>query len=743
MSQQALEVELMPDADVEGIATEVEKFYKTDTGFKLRLAYNWYYNIRMYQGDHHGFYNYAFDRTTGNTPITTGRRSDTLRPTTNYVRAMSRTIITMLTKSRPTPSIRPKSDDPRDISASKVSRTILDVLEEDLEEHEKRIEAAMWGYITGTAIFKSFWDTTRERVSRMPIYEMLKEEVKESVEFCPQCQFERPVTDENRTVCPKCKGQLQREVRQTLNEAGQPMFRERKSQLFDKETGKPVFKELRVGDINTAIIPPFSFAQDPRAENLEGCHWVMEYSIHTLDWIREMFTRPGTKYFTNRADEVQEEKSLNNILTIHERLKYIESQGGYYSSGAGGYQDTVMNAAVVKECYLKPTKDHPQGRQIIVASGIPLYLGPSIYNWHPYTMFRCDLIPGRFWGGTPFDDMVKKQRQLNACDAVIISTRRTMGTPQWLNPLGSKVPNGYLSGQPGLVIRHAPGLPPIRIPAEGVNPQVLAERAQILMDMREISGTQSVLEGRPPGSVSAASALALLNEQATSQHSTMVHLWEKFLEKHETKKLRLLQRMYKEPRQDFINRLRVANHELTDMDIDHFIGADLRDNVRVRMEIGSSIPKSKAFEQATLLELAATGALGDIIGNPVNQHKFLEKLGIGGFDYEDSPDVKRAEWENSNLDKGRIEVVGVFEWDNHQIHMQKHTNRTKRPDFYKLPDNIKQSYIVHIGQHKEIMEAMMMRASAQQGQAMDLAGVPRKPGMRGGGNGKRGAPAPR
>ena len=133
----------------------------------------------------------------------------------------------------------------------------------------------------------------------------------------------------------------------------------------------------------------------------------------------------------------------------------------------------------------------------------------------------------------------------------------------------------------------------------------------------------------------------------------------------------------------------------------------------MRIEAGSSIPKSQAAQQQQLKELATTGVLGDIINNPVNKQKFLERLGVKGFDADFEADVKRAQWENEMLEDGMGGGAAVLPYENHTIHLQMHMNRMKEPSFMQLDPAIQQQFIQHVEVHNMYQQQQMMQQAQQ------------------------------
>lgn len=436
-------------------------------------------------------------------------------------------------------------------------------------------------------------------------------------------------------------------------------------------------------------------------------------------------------------EEVKEETSLSNSMRRFYQLKNSSGvKQGLSTPGTGANADEALEQqAVVKEYYERPTSKHPKGRLVVVANGIPLYVGDSPYSgpelgdWHPYSEFRWEIVPGRFWGKGPLDDTVEIQKHINSIDAAIILVRKTMAIPQKLIPNDSGIKPGEWTGRPGQEIRYrSTGAAPTTIKPEGVDVQVFQEREQKLEDIKQISGAIDILKGdRPPG-VTAASALEMLYEVGTGKLKPALDRWKIFIESSQKKQLKLVSQKYREPRPQFIKLLHNKNKEIPEETINKFIGADLLDNCNVVIEAGSNIPKLQSAEKALLLQLAQVGTLN--LESPQNKLEFNKRMGIVGFDNEVGPDVKRAEWENDLLESielGHESKPVVLADELHDVHKEIHMRRMKEPNFLSLPEAVQQAFMQHIAEHDQYVEMqkdMAMQESMMTGQPPAEQGAP-------------------
>lgn len=694
-SASTLNLDLSNVSDPDELASSIETFYKNDSMVKTQLAWAWERNHMMLDGKQ--WLVYEGNQATGGMwrPLQVSRENEYIpRPVTNLMFDAYQTLKGYLLKTKPRISVRPNSSSNKDKSAAKLSTLVSETNYERLHEDQNYEYAASVGITYGTVFKKSYWDNSY--VSQVKVPRMVQQ----------------PQTD---PMTGQVTGMIE-------------------VQEQDPATGELIFDTLPLGDVNTDVVEPYRMALDPLASDMHKLRWLMEYSIQPLDWIRTTYGKDAEGY-TGRIDEVKPETQLNNSMRRFFQLKTSSGTrtGVLQSSSGMGSESYIENTAIVKEYYERPSEQYPKGRLIVVANGIPLYIGespcdgPDLGDWHPYSEYRWEIVPGRFWGKSPLDDGAEIQKKINSIDATIILTRKTMAIPQWIIPIGIGVEPGSITGQPGqnhFYRNDGTGAKPEKVMSAGAHESVFTERETAVNDFKQVTGAIDILKGdRPPG-VTAASALSMLYEVGTGKLFPTLGRFKAFIESDQKKQLRCISKHYQEPRPEFIAMLKAKNSDISEQEIDNFIGDDLYDNCNVVIEAGSNVPKLKAAEQALLLEVAQTGAL--TIEVPTNRAVFLERLGITGFDTEISADVKRAEWENDLLDDimhSPDNAPVVLLCDKDEVHIDVHEKRMKEPSFMSLPLQIQQAYMQHTEEHHSAMQAKMQYQAMQQA-AMGMAPQP-------------------
>ncbi len=694
-----IDISQIPTEDHEQLAAAVETFYKQDGTVKSQLSKAWERNQLMLDG--HQWLVWTESGTSGTwNHLTVSKDNEYIpRPVTNVMFHCYETLKSYLTKTKPRSTVTPEN--PNNFAskaAAKLSELCIEVNYERLKDQENYEYAASVGLGYGGVFKKDYWDA----------------EAGERIELPPAPQ-------------------------PSALEAG-PILDEAMADAMTPETllGDPEL--VAIGDVATTIIEPFRIALDPLSTDLHTARWIMEYAIQPLDWIKSTYGKQAPGY-TGLADTVKEEASLSGSMRRFYQLKNSSGVKGDLITGRNGSDKgstELTNCAVVKELYERPSAQYPKGRMVVVASGVCLYAGdspcegPDAGDWHPYSDFRWELVPARYWPKGPMDAICELQKRLNSIDATIILTRKTMAIPQKLVPKGSGIAPGSWTGRPGQQIDYNQEAgAPSTVPSAGVDPSVFKEREQVIEEMKMLSGAMDILTGdRPPG-VNAASALALLYEVGTGKLFPMLDRWKRFVESSQKKQLRLISKNYKERREDFIRIMKRRNTDLSESMIDNFLGADLLDNCNVVVEAGSNVPKLEAMKQMRLQEAAQMAAID--LSTPENRAEFQRQMGIVGFDNDIGPDKKRAEWENDCLDNivfNPERKPVVLNCDDDAVHIQVHERRMKEPAWMELDEAVQQAYMVHVEEHnsaqaqKQQMQMMQAMATGQPPQEQGSANDP-------------------
>lgn len=629
------------------IAGIVNRWHLDDQNRKVARAASWQQSVNFLVGNQWLQYNQT-TRHYETIPYTDANKNID-RPVTNHTLRWVVTVLSGFT-SKPETIIDPNSDEPQDKTAAAVAEVVGDYLWVELDKDESYYEAAMNGVCYGVAFRKSF---------KRPTLKYLDREVPE---LGPDKQPLPPNPDGTARL------------------------------VKEKDY-------LKCPDVE--IVPPFNIAFDGSPKRWRDVAIIMETSVRRLSWIVEHYgiDAPG---FTGKAGAVTAEEIASNPVNIGEGLKnLVEGQRSGYSNGKGA--DEMKGCAVVKELYIEPSKQFPQGRMIVCAGEYTLYdsaltpenKSPYYYLegriWHPYTFWRYWPQPGSIWALGLVQQLVPIQRRINAIDALLAYNRKTVAVGHWLIPSGAGISDESIIGVPGQHVTYDPdisGAKPELIPGQPLPQQIVQEREMLLAEGSQIASSADIRGGQNPTGVNTLGQLQILTEQADMSRSKQIASWERFIEESEQLDLLNFQDCYRAPQPEVYQKLRKFGKDLSDMDWTTFMGQDIQDNSNVRVERGSTIAKSRIMRQNIILKLAQMGLLGEIVGDPFAHKLFLEEFGLTKLFNEGSIDMKKAEKCIEMMLAGEYPPV-LEEIDNPDVQLMVLARYMKDAKFLTLPEEIK------------------------------------------------------
>lgn len=585
--------------------------------------------------------------------------------TTNEIEPIMRTLVSFMTKTRPTAEIF--SSDKTDESkyrarlAERIQEAKYDL---DCEQYNSR-KAAMIAMTYGTVVRKDFWDQSEGSDAQLPVYDELGNEV---------------VDQDNQVIT----------------------------------------QDQKTGDNGIAILTPFSISVDWSVTDPKDLPYIQESYLLPVFAAREMFDRDEPGY-TGRAKDIVEGGDIGSSLQKLEQIKYSTP----YSYGTAP-KIVSADKCLVIETYVRPNHKLKKGRLIIKAGGLVVYdsfnrgedLGSPYYMpyddvmWHGYNFFKYSEYIGRFWGKGIVESLIPQQMRINEINGAILQNANTLAKVDVLAVEG-QLQRGVLNGNGGNVYTfkpHPSGFVPQKWAGTPLPPQFFKEKEDLIQQMVREAGTNFVMSGQPPTGVSAASAIEQLLENATQQMSDMMISWVDFHTRAYTTKLRLIRNFNKLPNKKLINYLRQLSSDALDEEIDSFIGQDIGDGYTLKIEAQSMFPKSEKGKRDMVVELIK-GPLGNMVAEDSPRGARLRKnifdmFGIDSIELNESKDLEKAHWENERMKKGLL--VEVWEDDNHPIHLSCHIDEAKDPKFLeRANDEVKQSYLDHIAKHKEAIRALM------------------------------------
>lgn len=339
----------------------------------------------------------------------------------------------------------------------------------------------------------------------------------------------------------------------------------------------------------------------------------------------------------------------------------VERGGGIIESQylqALNLEPGKVSQVAVKEIWIKPNVKYPAGAMFVWAGGKLLYSSddpatgdprwPLYKMEYPFTKF--DGVPtGRFYGDSTILDLLPIQKEYNRTRSQIIEAKNQTSKPQLIAPKGSIDPS-KITSEPGLVILYTPGYqPPTQLQLSPLPNYVLQELDRSLLDMADISGQHEVSSGTVPQGVTAASALAFLQESDDTMLAPIVASIEAGVERIGRHFLCHAHQYWDEP-----HTIKILGPDNT-WEVREFSRIDLRGSTDLNVQAGSAMPRSIAAKQAFIMELAKMQIIG-----PEEVLRYLEMAETGRM-YEDLQiDRRQAERENMKMSDVAIIQASLF-----------------------------------------------------------------------------------
>jgi len=603
-----------------------------------------------------------------------GNRKNTYN--TNEIYQIVRTLVSYMTRARPAVDVfsANKSENSK-LSAQMVNKVFEAKYDLDDELENSRV-AAYWGLTTGTVFRKDYFDYSLGYEVQLPQYD----------------------------------------------ELGNP--------VIDPETGEPVIDSQMSGNNSVAIKTGFNVGFDFLASTFDDTGFIHESYLADVEWIREAFDQEK-EGFTGRASSVVADGKIGLSLLSLEELK--TAAPGTRTMGTSMFSN--REKAMVTEFFVKPNRDYPEGRLLILAGEQLVYDSVSPYCfknmqgiWHPYTPWVFEPFIGRLFGKSLVEDLISSQMRLNEINGAILENANTLAKTDVLVSELAKMKQGVFAGGGSRVYSWSGlGPEPKKWAGVALPEQFFKERQELLDGMVRRAGTNFVMSGNPPPGVTAGAALELLLQNATSQQSDTMTAWEKFHEKAYSRKINVIKKFSQYPDDNIRNYLLSLTGDALNEEIDAFIGSDIADGVTIKIESGSMIPKMEKFKRDTMMTLLKEGALGpvqeDSPRGAVLREKIQKEMGVFGFDLEDSKDVEKAKWENERIT--RKEMPDPQLYDNHQIHIYVLLTLMKDPLFIERGDQMAKGIAAeHLAWHQEqVAMAQMQEQQAQMDAQMQQMGA--------------------
>lgn len=587
----------------------------------------------------------------------------------NQMATIYETRVAQLSRTIPMLKVRPASQEDGDISAARVSSSLLqstwydgnmDVIWDDL---------CAWTELTGTALIKNAWNK-----------------------------------DKGRTVMIMRVPKEQQENKASNGDT------EQASEMLEGDYEEV---ELKEGDMDVCIVSPYEFFPDNNyAASLQACHSIIHAKAYDIRDIEEIW---GVKVDPEKVDVMS--------------LQQMQAGLGGVGYSVGGYRGKSMQLkshAVVKEYYERPTKKYPNGRFIVVAnkkvlslSELPYKVGDDEKRDFPFVLARSIKKPGQFWGASVLERIIPIQRRYNALRNRKAEYLNLVAIGQWYEPEGALDEDVELDNSPGNIIRYRPasGKPePVsfpNLPASFEN-----EIQTLLNEFTAISGVSELSRySQAPSGVKSGVALSIANEQDNTRISNTASNLAQCVKIMGKQWLRLYRQFVQEPRV-----LRTVGRD-KDVEVSDWTVSQLKSD-DVIIENSSALAETPAQRRQMVFDMLGGGLFNKEEASPISneaREKILEMLEFGNWEGS-MLEVHRLQEQKAKRENMRFKQAQptlLNDYDDDAVHIEVH-NRLRMSAEYEDLLNSQQGLEVdqmvreHIAMHEQRIMMRQMQQLQQQ-----------------------------
>lgn len=430
---------------------------------------------------------------------------------------------------------------------------------------------------------------------------------------------------------------------------------------WDGCAGKPMVDPISgeldyEGDIRIDVVSPFEVFPDPLAKTLEECTEITHCKVRKLDYFRS--------HYPKRGHLVKEEGAWLLSAQFEQRINTINVQGPSQS----GVNLAMKNSAIEMVRYEKRSKQHPNGRMIVVANGVLLENKELPVGEIPFAMFPDVIIAGKFYPESIVTHLRPIQDQFNRVLNQRSSWVNKLLTGKYIAAKGHGIAKESFNDQSGEIIEYnaVPNAPPPTALQMPVIPMFAYNEEERLQEqLYDVSGINEASRGQLPSANVPAVGMQLLQEQDETRIGIMTQMHEESWAKILGLMLKYMEKFYEMPR---LMKIMGKNSEYM---VTEFAGKDIRGNHDVIVTRGSLTPYSTALRRQEIVNAMGQGLLGDPTDPNVREQAFrsMEFNDLNEYWDELALDEKCALREIRAIEAE--EIPSVHELDNHTFIIKK------------------------------------------------------------------------
>ncbi len=519
---------------------------------------------------------------------------------------------------------------------------------------------------------------------------------------------------------PFTGGLLERPV-QAVDSMGQPLFEQRWEPVKDGE-GRQSMDRQFAGDVRVDTLTPFEYRREIGSSGMHKTKYVQRIRLIDYDDFLDQYSHlEGRTKAWNTIQPVYSNPAIYKIAVRHfmrMQMTTPPSLGdGFQANRSTFRQNAFKNKVLVVDHYDKP---HPvkwqTGRRVLVVNGQAVIIGKPSYHtnkmdgWHPFIEAQWfNVAPSSIASG-PMNDVIQKNRELNTADSLqAVSLRRNMGSALLIKT-GAGIDPQRLTGEPGMIHEVTDPMGFRWLHDDMPIPPVVAQlRQQMKEDVYESSGAQDALRGQQSKGVQSGYQLRQIRENEERRLAPARKIFGYATAGLGEKMWTCLKTNVTHLDQDVMGYLQhAASGEYQPQDVVALLSSQTDFGVDINIEPDSMAARSKATDQATLMELLkGPGAMR--AQNPKVLDSVFKFFGVEHLRDASASMRDRAQRENevfsdmmrlgSNLE-GLSRPIVLFE-DDDDIHMEEHIEfLVQNSDEIMRNETFLKDVLEHIERHR-------------------------------------------
>jgi len=611
------------------------------------------------------------------------------RPVRNLLVRYFQFMLAKYTKNNTRYEAVPAMTDPDSVYAAALADEILKAKWDELRWTKTLRQALAWMIVTGNAYTMTYWNTHSGRLEPLtaPVEGMWFDEDMREMDEEPEVRN-----------CP-------------CDEDGEPIMDDDGN--FDLEASPAM---VDVGEVGRRALSPLQVFVDNDAATDEDVENVVVAEYLDIEMVRKRW--PDSRDADIQTEDVAEFTRFENLV-VSVRAGADTHLAGHQIAETSEQKEA--RRTLVLHWFERPSEERPKGRHWVTAGPDHFLVKPGELPdgiWPAVVHYKEIEVPGQHLGDCNMTHAVGMQREYNEICGKIKEHHNLLLRGKWLVPQGNLILKGSITSEPGQVLQHTPGFPPVMADLKPLPDEVYAEREKVLMDLDRITGANQASMGSPPPGVTSGRGFLVLQEADNDDLKPMIDMIESNVAQEAFQVIKLIQENYEEERvARFSGKNRVYQARA-------FRGADLRAIVQIRPVAGSAMPWSRTAQASQVLELAKV--VPQVFIDPMTGAIDTDKLRMAvpvGMEEALAPDVDEdiqkalREEELFTGWNGAEETAHVLPqpkpWQNHHVHMRQHKRLMDTAKYEDWPEEKQRALEAHWIAHQVMLEQQLMLRTQQ------------------------------